>query len=206
MARLRKKAGLPVDPYQKRRTPLHSEGGPGALSFREKVDRVSFISKLLAARLSYPEIAKALAKQYDLSRKGAYLFLGRMFNKARREFTEEGPDLINVFTRLVMSLEDSVAMCKANADYKGAIAGDMALARVYGFDRGAFLEAVAAQREQRKKAKKVDLIQDSALATDMLRLSNDQLQQMLTKDDSFAEVLDDSDDEAKKARKKDEGG
>jgi len=151
----------------------------GRNKFPEQQDRLSYVVQCISKRLTYPEIAKAVADEYKITRKNAYNYLNRLVTRAGAEMEEKGIDLTNVFQRIVLSVEDSIRMAKAGGDHKGAIAGESLLAKVYGFDKGLFIAALERQRKLRRKSKKVDLI-EGGLAEEMHSLTNQQMQKLLT--------------------------
>ena len=175
----------------------------GRLTFREKDDRVAFITTLVAKRLTYSEIAKAIADKFGMTRKASYAFLYRLTERASKEFLANPVDLTHCFQRIIYSLEDIVKSAKAAGDLKAAVSAESALARLYGFDKGQFLAALENQRTK-SKAKKVDSIEidTSALIRDMNALNEQQLREMLEDEDVEKVMNGDEDQSETKAKKK----
>jgi hypothetical protein len=182
--------GVPLPPKRSRkalsnkRRRHHLPGG--RLKREEKHSRVEFVMTLVRNRFSYPEIAKAFAKKYNLTLKGAYLFLQRVNCQAVREMEEwDATTLINIFQRMVLSLEDQIKKAKADGDHKSVIQGELALARLFGFDKGTFIAALQENVARRRIATKqlpagtqVDEKRE-LLAKDMHSLTVKELQAML---------------------------
>lgn len=159
-------------------------GKVGRTSLMAYDDRVEFVATLVSKRLSYAQIAKALAERYNMTRKGAYLWLVRLTQKAAKQFDAEVTDdvMINVFQRIVLSLEDSIREAKVLKDWKTAISGDLALARLFGFYGGVFLAAYSKARKERRSVKQVESFAASkdtqSVIDEMFELQNRQLQAM----------------------------
>lgn len=172
----------------------------GRISFEQERERETFVTECLARRLTYAQLAKAVAERYGLKLKSAYAYLGNYFRRLRKQLQEQDDeDVMGVFYRVIVSLEQSVRAAKADKDWRAAISGDMALAKLYGFDKGNFLAAIAEARKRKmtKKVEAVDLSNTESLASRMQQLSNEQLSELLSYDKDFEEVIDG--DNAKKA-------
>ncbi len=196
--RRRPRSEVPLPPTRRKLKKLvRRRGKVGRKKLSVQEDRKMFVRSLVASRLSYPEIAKAFAKKFHLTLKGAYLYLNRLNASAVRALEDyDDRTLMLEFQRMVLSLEDVIMRAKLAepADLKTAVQGEMALARIYGFDKGAFL---AALQERRKTAREVEakVIDTSVstttralLAKDMHALSVKQLQNLLT-DDAVSDLI-----------------
>jgi len=159
--------------------------GKGRTKKSEQDARIIFVTSLVANRLSYPEIAKALSLEFGYTTKGAYNFLNRMSRRASKELENYGEDLAGVFSRLVVSIEHNIKMAMHDKDWKTGIAGNVALSKIFGFDKGLFLAAVAEARKERRQAKQITstVIDNENISHRMHDMSHRQLMDMLDDDD-----------------------
>jgi hypothetical protein len=168
----------------------------GRKKFEEQQDRYQFVNDLVARRMPYPHIAKAVAKKYDMTLKGAYKFLERMNRRAAREAANGmgEVDLTNVFFQIVSSLQQTIFQAKQDNNHAAVISGEQTLARLFGFDKGTFLAALQEAKQRRAKVVDNEIKSEeeqarNLLAADMNNLTNKQLQAMIG-DEDIQEVLD----------------